>query len=515
MRETTIKIVLLLLAGCLLTCQDDPDELHQVNTQRLSKEAARAQEWYESILRKEVLTMERGDAGSPIEVKPDWEQVEVTSDKKQRIVETGLSMKGAFFITMDENKQRFSETGDERYAYSLSRMVIRTKLKSGKTDGFLMTVVPSVGYIELTDFNPFEKIRYIDRDKRFTGRIIYHDLNGKFVHGWVYKEGKISHSIKPVQEGADPVVMMKSSGASDCVIVEEWGWTRTCTDHYYTVNGGPPVFSHTTCTDWVWGLINSYSECAPGSGGDDEYGEDIDGENDGGSGGSGGGYNPTPGPDDTNEIIKDPSFINTKAECIYEKLHSLSGSFKRAIQKFDGEFPVSHLKFSVSYDLPNNVNGRTYPPENYVTKIALNGNNFNRPNLSIARTIVHETIHGEMFRKMLSAAQKGNLRYKEWTQAEIVQYVKNLQNDFPGIYDFYYNNYKEEWDHEQMAGYYRGYIVNLLKQFDPSQSEELYEALAWEGLKKTVAWNNLSQSEKNRINNLTTNYNNNGAEACP
>ena len=65
-----------------------------------------------------------------------------------------------------------------------------------------------------------------------------------------------------------------------------------------------------------------------------------------------------------------------------------------------------------------------------------------------------------------------------------------------------------------MAGYYRGYMVNLLKQFDPSQPEELYEAMAWEGLKGTEIWNSLSSAEKSRINNLAKNYNDKGGEPC-
>ena len=226
---------------------------------------------------------------------------------------------------------------------------------------------------------------------------------------------------------------------------------------------------------------------------------------------------PVPELDNVDEIILDDSFKDTKAECVYNKLYTLSGGFQKAIQKFDGEFPVSHLNFSVSYDLPSNTNGMTYPPEKFITRIEINGNNLDRPNLDVARTIEHETIHAEMFRKLLSAAQKGELNTDEWTQAEIVQYIKNMQNDFPGIYHFYYLQYKkygEGWDHEQMAGYYRGYMVNLLKQFDPSQPEELYEAMAWEGLKGTEIWNSLSSAEKSRINNLAKNYNDKGGEPC-
>lgn len=65
-----------------------------------------------------------------------------------------------------------------------------------------------------------------------------------------------------------------------------------------------------------------------------------------------------------------------------------------------------------------------------------------------------------------------------------------------------------------MAGYYMGYIVDLLKQFDPSQVQELYQALAWEGLKNTEVWNSLSSAEKNNINNLAKNYNDKGGEPC-
>lgn len=97
---------------------------------------------------------------------------------------------------------------------------------------------------------------------------------------------------------------------------------------------------------------------------------------------------------------------------------------------------------------------------------------------------------------------------------EILEYLQNLQNNYPGIYDFYYKNYKKEWNHEQMAGYYMGYIVDLLKQFDPSQVQELYQALAWEGLKNTEVWNSLSSAEKNNINNLAKNYNDKGGEPC-
>lgn len=37
---------------------------------------------------------------------------------------------------------------------------------------------------------------YIHRNKHFVGRIIYHNLDGQFVNGWAYKNGKITGHVK-------------------------------------------------------------------------------------------------------------------------------------------------------------------------------------------------------------------------------------------------------------------------------------------------------------------------------
>jgi len=59
-----------------------------------------------------------------------------------------------------------------------------------------------------------------------------------------------------------------------------------------------------------------------------------------------------------------------------------------------------------------------------------------------------------------------------------------------------------------MAQHYRDIIVQALMEFDNSHSSELYEALAWVGLKGTTAWNNLSQAERDSINLLIDNFEN-------
>ena len=217
-------------------------------------------------------------------------------------------------------------------------------------------------------------------------------------------------------------------------------------------------------------------------------------------------------PDAIDEIILDDSFKDTKAECIYNKLLNLSGGFKKAIQKFDGEFPVNHLHFSVSYDLPPNVNGRTYPPYKFITEIALNGNNFDRPILDIARTIIHEAIHAEMFRKIMSIINNGGslegLTKAQWTE-------KLSKSDYPGILDYYTRYGVNNMQHEQMAAHYINIMAGLLKEFDRGQnSNQFYEDIAWEGLMGTSTYIRLKETEKQRIENTITQLMKNGNKVC-
>jgi len=65
--------------------------------------------------------------------------------------------------------------------------------------------------------------------------------------------------------------------------------------------------------------------------------------------------------------------------------------------------------------------------------------------------------------------------------------------------------------HEAMAQHYRDIIEQVLEEFDNTQTDEVYEALAWTGLQNTVAWNNLSQSERDNITQTVTDFNSNNS----
>ena len=249
---------------------------------------------------------------------------------------------------------------------------------------------------------------------------------------------------------------------------------------------------------------------------------------------------PSPTPEDVATIIIDSSFVRTKAECVYEKLMNLSGGFKAAIDKFSGKTPSGgHLKFVVVPNIPSTTPGTittavTEPPSNYVTVIKFNNEYLNMgfSNLTYARTMIHEAIHAEMFRKLLSLSQTPNLDLSYET-------IKKLANDFNGIYDYFtryfYNEYVEifnadkdlfnkkqkyfegqmiDWQHQMMAAHYIKTMGKMLHDFCGGEyTLEQCEMFSFSGLTNTVAWDDVKNKEevKSLINKIISN----GSKNCP
>lgn len=87
--------------------------------------------------------------------------------------------------------------------------------------------------------------------------------------------------------------------------------------------------------------------------------------------------------------------------------------------------------------------------------------------------------------------------------------------------------YGKNWDHQQMADYYRSTISKGLKQYDNAQhSDQFYNDMAWEGLANIVdangnqnqiyteAWKKLTDAQQKRIKNTITNDKLNGNKTC-
>jgi hypothetical protein len=332
----------------------------------------------------------------------------------------------------------------------------------------------------------FQNLSYFNVGN-FNGFVTLYDLDKNLISLNKFNDGIKSskqYTIYKKKKNDDNVFYRMPT---DCEMHTETIVTESCWFWYYHNTGTTEIIS----CDYDYNTV-TYQTCDTNGGG-----------------GSGGSTSETTIIEEEIVEIFDEE-LEGKAKCVSEKLKNISNGYKSMIKNFDGEFPVSHLKLRNSSSLPNNINAKTYPPSNYVITIDINENNLNRPNLSIARTFIHETIHAEMFRKIMSILDNGGdlngLTKSEWTQ-------KLSQGDYPGIFDYYSRYGVNGMQHQQMASHYISTISNYLEQFEPGLSSDIYTSLAWTGLKNTVAWKELKSDTLN-INNTIRNFNSQGSESC-
>ena len=248
MNRSTNRVFLFCLMTLLLTtCRQD--EWEDNSSQGYDPKVAAAKQWFES--HSSSLSIKREDGTSIQELTPDWKTARKKSNKWIETVEVEMKMGNRVGFSFPESKEKYEETGDWRYLLSTTRLVIRTQKRTKKTDGFLMTVLPSPSYLERINFGTPIKVAYIGRDKFFSGRIIYHSLYGMFVNGWVYKDGKITNRFGSNGNSTG------NSGASIRRLSQECITYIYCVYKMFCWQAG----SYYTCTGWELDYCYEITEC--------------------------------------------------------------------------------------------------------------------------------------------------------------------------------------------------------------------------------------------------------------
>ncbi|GHT11558.1 hypothetical protein FACS189426_13620 [Bacteroidia bacterium] len=277
-KDSIIKkaILLFCLAGIVYACINEHDLLDQDDGQLTVSEA---QQWYESNLKGAAIELRAGGKDSKIKVKPNWTRSYTKKDKDYETVEVGLASNRGFGFFDTESKEKFDETQDSRYLKSITRLITRKNRKTNETDGFLMTIIPDLAYLESTKFEPFKQNYYLERDKKFTGHILFHNLDGDFVNGWGYKDGKLYTVSNPNDDS--PKLELRTAPYCDSWCVLSY---ITTINNSYVAEREVVIMPNTYVYEYY-----CYSRCDGGdggNGGDGGEGLYIGG---GGSGGNGGG----------------------------------------------------------------------------------------------------------------------------------------------------------------------------------------------------------------------------------
>ncbi|WP_271769545.1 hypothetical protein [Aquimarina algiphila] len=219
------------------------------------------------------------------------------------------------------------------------------------------------------------------------------------------------------------------------------------------------------------------------------------------------------------QIVSDG--LTGKAKCLHEFLAEKGSNFiKDIMANFEGnsEFGIKIVsKQKVFGSDGKEVSGKTHPPEDGIIVIEISIDKaISRSALSVARTIIHEYIHADMFRKTNAADQ----------QAQEVL-------DFRLTFDqFERTNFEPKPQHSTMALLYVNQIANTLKEFHKNvlvgdynyltnngtiSLDDFYQGLAWSGLRNqgVKAWTDLGDEEQQRLIDATQEYFHATTKTCP
>lgn len=436
--------------------------------------------------RKLMSTTERNKADAPVFYKlvPQWKRsFQVTSKTGQTLtIVPTLENK----ITNNEFKVRrffiFTRNGNEIVD---GRIVEFIGINYSLEDK-LLSIIPSYREHTISDF---------------TGAIFQYDLNYFPITNSVYKSGA-EMTYKAKLENLATV--SKSGGTVSTMGYYDTGTyngTGCATLWYcegYSGSGGAGVHCNNVGTT---GTCESFP--GGGSGGSGGTGSDSGYDTASNYNGGGGGYGGNTPPVNLDvyvseqplDTIMEASFTkNVKAMCALSKLMS-DNSYKSAINKFVGADKPLDLTFKIepiASDPGTIVYGTTAP-----VPLSWNANNIelrlnenvmaSASSLQIALTLIHEGIHAELYRKLLSVHGPSGLTI----------------TNFPSLFDLYNSDAEVSgFQHEYMAKWYVNLIAKSLATFDGGKSTMAsYEALAWQGLAGTQVWKSKSLSERTGLTN--------------
>jgi hypothetical protein len=199
--------------------------------------------------------------------------------------------------------------------------------------------------------------------------------------------------------------------------------------------------------------------------------------------------------------------LTGKAKCLNDLLNKNGNSFVTTLlanfagnSKFDISI-VSKDKVTVTNNgVTEEINGKTIPPVGNLINIEISTSKANtNSSLDVARTILHEYIHADIFRKLGTnlGTDKESLDFKTTYEA--------YGNQHSTIAILYLNGMKEalkEFHKTVLTDDYNKYT----QYYGEVPSDEFYEALAWGGLKdaNVKAWTDLPATKKASIEALAS-----------
>lgn len=233
-----------------------------------------------------------------------WQYAFNDSLKTSHTVEVPLSHIRQRCFVLPENQSKYEATNDGRYLQNITRLIVESNTEINETRAYYMTIVPSAEYLEKNNFLIPSTITYFDRDSSFNGYIIYFDMEGSPVNGWIYENGKITHKIYPAATSTTRAI------------------TYTCIPTY-TIEYIEWTYSNNDNIDYTFKDISVEWDCWESSGLNESM-QEVPGLDEGG----GGGYSPPP--IEANDNVKR---IATSVNMTKEQVSSLNKAINEFVDK--------------------------------------------------------------------------------------------------------------------------------------------------------------------------------------
>ena len=181
--------LLLVLTGIICACSksDEPSSPKE----SLPPEVSAAKTWFESQsqVKDGALPWELGGSGTNITLTPDWTWAFSSEDADYKVMEVHFKGIERYSVVSSECAEKYRQTNDKRYMASDIRLVIRTGKTTDEKDGFIMVAFPNLPYLQAHLNNPLSGVTYLKCPSDFGGTILFYDMNGNFVNGWMYVNG--------------------------------------------------------------------------------------------------------------------------------------------------------------------------------------------------------------------------------------------------------------------------------------------------------------------------------------
>ena len=324
--------------------------------------ASAAQEWFESNYAPVVATRSAGDQERLF--KPHWGEAKEWNRMRYEVVETPIYTQGMHIILDSETETHWEPGKKNNFIRNNVRLVVLRDRKTGKTRSFIMTFVGTYEYLKKT--RTIGKNGYLYRQPDFSGAVLFHELNGAFINGWRYADGKIVAAISRPTEKKDSLINSSS--------VATRAEHQVCHDVCYPVYDSYCDYSYVQSGDMESGIIYDIVEnCYPTYSGNEcteecyTYDDGLDDRDDNWNGDypPGGAGNPTekePSPQMKvlNKIYGDNSSLTGKEKQLLADALAIMNNdkfWKKVYDTLDGKVKIT---FRIEPQIEGKSSGRYY-----------------------------------------------------------------------------------------------------------------------------------------------------------